>query len=215
MQWLGWQGMLATVRAKFPKVHAPSRVPRGFSPLRSLLIRRVRAQARHISTSELASALEDADSAVLLLDARTKSEVRFVTRCYVGATVFLPCLRSGVAAPLAGSCARAESALAAAIKRKRRPAFGNSGPAFKLLRLISLACACSTTCRTLRARTGLEKTERSSSSHSLSPNFTLGTRQPGLNWLPATVPSATGISHYRLAGAGVSAVGEKEGIAWR
>jgi len=48
------------------------------------------AQARHISTSELASALEDADAAVLLLDARTKDEVRCGTRGYAGATALLP-----------------------------------------------------------------------------------------------------------------------------
>ena len=33
LQWLGWQGMLATVRAKFPQVRTPSRGPRGFPPL--------------------------------------------------------------------------------------------------------------------------------------------------------------------------------------
>jgi hypothetical protein len=47
-------------------------------------------QAKHISTSELASALEDADSAVLLLDARMKEEVIHlcVRHCFFASIAF-------------------------------------------------------------------------------------------------------------------------------
>jgi len=70
--------------------HAEPRPPR-LPPAASSSSVSVRtAQARHISTSELASALEDADAAVLLLDARTKDEVRCGTRGYAGATALLP-----------------------------------------------------------------------------------------------------------------------------
>ena len=109
LQYLGWQGMLATVRTTFPQVrerkrHRGAGLAASSSPLSLCVdgrdvhistISLVRVctsrpsslcahldhlpcpcvQAKHISTIELASALEDADSAVLLLDARMKEEV--------------------------------------------------------------------------------------------------------------------------------------------